>query len=113
MAATASATLEISDRDLVSLRGLHRLAGAILVQAIEDILCGSGRRKEDAIHWVNDSSEEQFSFAFCCRMLNRKPEDVRRFLLRQSLPSWLFSNSDFTPHFSETAASSDLETDTR
>ena len=80
----------INEQDFVNLRGVHRLAGAILVQAIEDIRCGSGRRKEDAIHWVTDNNDSQFSFIFCCRMLDRDPEDVRRFLLRQSLPNWLF-----------------------
>ncbi len=80
----------VNEQDFVNLRGVHRLAGAILVQAIEDIRCGSGRRKEDAIQWVTESSEAQFSFVFCCRMLDRDPEDIRRFLLRQSLPNWLF-----------------------
>ncbi len=106
----ANAVKQDLDLDSLGLRGLHRLAGAILVQAIEDIRCGSGRRKEDAIRWVNESSEEQFSFAFCCRMLNRKPEDVRRFLLRQSLPSWLFSNAEFANHISEPPDTTDLDT---
>src|SRR5215472_12038418 len=74
------------------LRGVHRLAGAVLVQAIEDIRSGSGRKREDAVRWVTDSSEEQFSFIFCCRILNRNPEEVRRMLVRQALPAWLFPN---------------------
>ncbi|HZS51557.1 MAG TPA: hypothetical protein VFA54_11885 [Bryobacterales bacterium] len=81
----------VVEADFVNLRGVHRLAGAILVQAIEDIRCGSGRRREDAIRWVTDSNEDQFSFVFCCRILGRDPEEVRRFLVRQRIPDWLFS----------------------
>jgi len=83
----------IVDFGNVDVRGVQRLAGAILVQAIEDIRCGSGRRREDAIHWMASSSEEQFSFVACCKLLNRDPEEVRRFLVRRSLPSWVFSNA--------------------
>ena len=75
----------------VDVRGVHRLAGAVLVQAIEDIRSGSGKRREDAIQWVASSSGEQFSFVFCCRMLNRDPDEVRRFLVKQSLPDWMFN----------------------
>lgn len=97
------------DTELVGLRGVHRLAGAVLVQAIEDIRCGSGRRKEDAIRWVNESSDDQFSFVFCCRILNRDPEDVRRFLLRQSLPKWLFANAVIADQSSEATVEADFE----
>ena len=79
------------DGEFVNLRGVHRLAGAILVQAIEDVRCGSGRRREDAIKWVTDSSEDQFSFVSCCKLLNRDPEGVRRFLIHERIPGWLFS----------------------
>ena len=82
-----------TDMGFVDVRGVQRLAGAILVQAIEDIRCGSGRRREDAIRWMADSSEEQFSFVSCCKLLNRDPEEVRRFLVRRNLPSWVFSNA--------------------
>ncbi|MBI3695256.1 MAG: hypothetical protein HY238_10515 [Acidobacteria bacterium] len=82
-----------AEMGFVDVRGVQRLAGAILVQAIEDIRCGSGRRREDAIRWMANSSEEQFSFVSCCKLLNRDPEEVRRFLVRRSLPSWVFSNA--------------------
>jgi hypothetical protein len=84
----------VMDPETVNVRGVHRLAGAILVQAIEDIRCGSGRRREDAIRWITDTSEEQFSFISCCTLLDRDPEEVRRFLVRQSLPDWLFPHSN-------------------
>jgi len=82
---------EISADAEVSVRGVHRLAGAVLVQAIEDFRCGSCRKREEAIRWMEDPSEQQFSFAFCCRMLSRAPEEVRRFLARQEMPDWLLS----------------------
>ncbi len=95
----------VSEAEAINVRGVHRLAGAILVQAIEDIRCGSGRRREDAIRWVTETSEEQFSFVFCCRMLSRDPEEVRRFLVRQSIPGWQGSDVRFQ------VAASSSETD--
>ena len=74
---------------MLGARGVQRLAGAILVQAIQDLSCGAGRRKIDALHWVQDPGEDQFSFNFCCRMLNRKPRVLRRLLLEQSAPGWM------------------------
>jgi hypothetical protein len=63
----------------VAIRGVHRLAGAILLQAIEDLRFGTGRRRAEALRWIMDNStEEQFSFPFCCRMLRRDPKQIRR-----------------------------------
>ncbi len=90
---TSDAPADLADLASVDVRGVQRLAGAILVQAIEDIRCGSGRRREDAIHWMANSGEDQFSFVSCCRLLNRDPEEVRRFLVRRNLPSWIFTNA--------------------
>ena len=90
---TTTVPASIPEIGLVDVRGVHRLAGAILVQAIEDIRCGSGRRREDAIRWMSDPSEEQFSFVSCCKLLSRDPEEVRRFLVRRSLPTWVFTNA--------------------
>lgn len=70
------------------LRGVCRLAAAILVLAIEDLRRGSGRKRDDAIRWITDSREDEFSFVYCCRILNRSAEEIRRMLLRQSLPDW-------------------------
>ncbi|MBI3666951.1 MAG: hypothetical protein HY236_12160 [Acidobacteria bacterium] len=61
----------------------------MLVQAIEDLGCGSGRRREEALRWIEDNSEAQCSFVFCCRILNRDPDDARRFLHGRSFPGWL------------------------
>lgn len=72
-------------------RGIHRLAGAILVQAIADMRGGSGRRREEVLRWIEAPSEARFSFVFCCRILNRDPNEVRRFLERREFPAWLFT----------------------
>ena len=77
--------------DAADLRGLHRLAGAILLQAIEDIRFRSGKTREEALQWVQSDSEDQFSFVFCCRILERDPDEVRRFLERRDVLQWLFS----------------------
>ncbi len=68
-------------------RAVCRLAAAILVQAIEDIRSGSHNKRADAIRWVTDPTDRQFSFNFCCRVLSRNPEQVRRFLLAQVPPA--------------------------
>jgi hypothetical protein len=80
------------DAESLSLRGVQRLCGAVLVQAIEDLRCGSSRRREEAVQWIEDDSKAQFSFVFCCLMLDRNPEETRRFLLGREFPSWLFSS---------------------
>ena len=66
-------------------QGLHRLAGAMLIQAIADLGCGSQTKSEDALRWINDPSEGEFSFVFCCRLLGRDPDRVRRLLEHQKL----------------------------
>jgi len=73
------------------LRAVHRLAGAILLQALEDIRVGSGRRRAEALEWLMENrADEQFSFRFCCRILQRSPEQVRRWATRLDFPaaSW-------------------------
>jgi len=72
--------------DPKNLRGFRRLAGDVLVQAIEDLNRGCGRTREDAIQWIADAREDHFSFVYCCRMLSRSPDQMRRVLLRRILP---------------------------
>ena len=83
--------------DSESYRGYRRLAGAVLVQAIEDIRRGSGRVREDALRWVSESSESDISFSACCRSLGRDPGEVRRSLVRQGLPKWAVGLSSWHP----------------
>ena len=80
------------DAESAGLRGIQRLAGAVLVQAIEDLRCGINRRREEATQWIESDSEDQFSFVFCCRMLERDSQETREFLLRQSIPWWLLAS---------------------
>ena len=80
------------DAESLGVRGIQRLAGAVLVQAIDDLRCGVSRRRDEATRWIESDTNEQFSFVFCCRMLERDPEETRRFLLRQSIPGWLISS---------------------
>jgi len=81
----------VVDKEVAELRGVHRLAAAVLVQAIEDVRSGSARKRSEALHWIEDPSEAQFSFVFCCRLLNRNPEQVRRFLREQDSPAAIFA----------------------
>ena len=103
-----TAPAPVACHHLESLRGLQRLAGAILLQAIEDIRYRSGKTREDAIHWVQDPSDAQFSFVFCCRLLHRKPDDVRQFLERRDVIEWLFSAARQQPNAQLTRESQHL-----
>jgi hypothetical protein len=67
-------------------RSLCRLAGAVLVQAIEDLQCGSGRNRGDAVQWIVDNAAGHLSFVSCCHLLGRDPDRVRLSLLRQRIP---------------------------
>jgi hypothetical protein len=64
-------------------RAIYRLVAAILVQAIQDIRGSSATKRADAIRWINNREDRQFSFTFCCRILNRSPQQVRQWLLTQ------------------------------
>ena len=92
MPGTKVAVVHSNSAESLGVRGIQRLAGAVLVQAIDDLRCGVSRRREEATRWIESESEEQFSFVFCCRMLERDPEETRRFLLRQTIPGWLISS---------------------
>ena len=61
-------------------RGMHRLAGAVLLQAIEDLSHGSGSRRADAVRWMENTTEEINSFAFWCQALDRHPDKIRRLI---------------------------------
>lgn len=52
----------------------------MLLQALEDARLGSGRRRSDALNWLTDDADRQFSFRFCCRLLRRKPERLREWV---------------------------------
>ncbi len=71
-----------SQREL-STRAFYRLAAAMLLQAIHDATSRSAGRRASAIQWMYRSDDGCFSFPFICQILDRSPEDVRRFCERE------------------------------
>ena len=64
-------------------RALQRLAGAVLIQALQDASSGPRRSREDALEWIYGRARGKFNFEFCCSLLGRDPDDVRQRLQRQ------------------------------
>jgi hypothetical protein len=64
-------------------KGIHRLATAMLLQAVQDSMSQSSGRRNSALRWINGKDQGPFSFLFVCRVLNRDPEEVRRFCLKK------------------------------
>jgi len=60
-------------------RAIYRLAGAILLQAIQDATSSSIGKRASALRWMSRHEECYFSFPFICRILSRDPFQVRRF----------------------------------
>jgi hypothetical protein len=60
-------------------RGVRRLANAMLLQAISDATSRSAGLRTSAAQWMSRPDEFAYSFSFICRVLNRDPDDVRRF----------------------------------
>jgi len=65
-------------------RPLQRLAGAVLIQALQDASNGPRRHREEALEWIHGKSTGGFTFDFCCALLGRSPDDVRHRLMRQN-----------------------------
>jgi hypothetical protein len=63
-------------------RALQRLAGAVLIQALQDASSGPRRSREDALEWIYGRARGKFNFEFCCSLLGRDPDDVRQRLQR-------------------------------
>ena len=55
---------------------LQRLAGAVLIQALEDLTRGPKRSREEALDWILGRTKDGFSFELCCNLLGRQPDDV-------------------------------------
>ena len=76
---------------------LQRLAGAVLIQALEDLTRGPRRAREEALDWIMGKTVEGFSFDLCCSLLGRDPEDVlqrvQRFFFLPNGSSAAFSSS--------------------
>ena len=76
---------------------LQRLAGAVLIQALEDLTRGPQRSREEAMDWMMGKTVEGFSFELCCNLLGRDSEDVlhrvQRFFFMPNGSSAAFSSS--------------------
>jgi hypothetical protein len=59
-------------------RALERLAGAVLIQAVRDASSGPKRCRGEALDWIWGQTTGSLSFEFCCSLLRRRPDDVRR-----------------------------------
>ena len=76
-------------------RALQRLAGAVLIQALQDASSGPRRYREEALDWITGKSDAEFSFDFCCALLGRSPDDVRlRLRKRNYIPKWDADNDE-------------------
>jgi hypothetical protein len=59
-------------------RGMRRLAGAMLISALDDLDSQSHSRRGEVLNWISRSDGRIFSFEFCCEMLGRDPNELRR-----------------------------------
>ena len=59
-------------------RGMRRLAGAMLITAFDDLESHSDSRRGEVLSWISRNDGRIFSFEFCCRMLGRDPNELRR-----------------------------------
>jgi len=51
----------------------------MLLQAVQDAMSISTGRRSSAVRWMGSKDEGSFSFLFVCRVLDREPDEVRRF----------------------------------
>ena len=88
-------------------QGVHRLATAMLLQAVQDCMSVSNGRRNGALRWINGKDQGGFSFPFVCRVVNRDPDEVRRFCLRKAtqrhVPAPLFQALFESPSFQSSA----------
>jgi hypothetical protein len=61
--------------------GLRKLAGAMLVQALEDLNEGDDDTRAEAWQWLSGENQAGLSFELCCKILGLRTEIVRRGLL--------------------------------
>ena len=59
-------------------RAWKRLASAVLMQAIKDLRCPQPACKAQTRLWFEDPESGGVTFAMCCGLLERQPENVRR-----------------------------------
>jgi hypothetical protein len=66
--------------------GLRKLAGAMLVRALEDLNEGDDETRAEAWRWLGGRTEAGLNFYLCCKILGCHPGAVRRGLLRGYVP---------------------------
>ena len=73
-------------------RALQRLAGAVLIQALQDASSGPRRSRDEALDWLFGRTNGKFSFEFCCSLLGCDSRDVshrlRRFAFMPRPSEW-------------------------
>ena len=79
-------------------RGSRRLAAAILVQAIEDLLRGFPSAQREALNWIREGTSGVFTFQMCCSFLNRDPDTVRNRLLAEHEKPLTFTSNWYDSH---------------
>lgn len=71
-------------KDAATDRALQRLAGAVLIQALQDASSGPRRYREEALEWFEGTTNSGMTFEFCCSLLGRVPDDVRSRLMKKN-----------------------------
>lgn len=61
--------------------GIRKLAGAVLLQAIEDLNEGDAEVRAETWRWLSGENEAGMSFALCCRLLGQSADAVRHGML--------------------------------
>jgi len=69
-------------RETVSDKAVHRLAAAVLLQAVRDINGNSFAFQHNALQWTRSSDQSTFSFCWVCGVLNLNPRKARRICAR-------------------------------
>ena len=68
---------EISHDSKALNRGVRRLAAAVLIHALEDLVRGSKPCRRGAFSWFTESDTDGMSFEFCCTVLGRDANTLR------------------------------------
>ena len=66
-------------------RSLRRLAGAVLLQALDELGRGPGKYRDQAQRWMSGQGESAFSFELCCSLLGFRPRYVQDKLTARQL----------------------------
>ena len=65
-------------------KAVHRLAAAVLLQAVRDINGSSVALQYSALQWTRSSDQSTFSFCWVCAVLNLNPRKARRICARKA-----------------------------